>query len=508
MLHYNQDKTMKSKKLLIALAGCAAFVATACHGDLDIIQDNQLTASNMWTESSDVTTSAYGIYYLMRANFVQDKVNVFYWGEARVGEYMWGAGSWRTGHDNDMYGVQNSTMNDSNASTVWTKLYTAVNAANAVLKYAPTVPMSDADRQWAIGQAAFARAYLYFWAVRLWGDVPLLLNPVESVDAEECYPARSPKAYVYEQIGRDIETAVAYVTSGTDKYVATPDAVNMLKAEYALWMYATQAGGDDYLALADEALKAIGISSARLLDDYASIFAVDNKCNAEVIFALNNNQTEKLTGGYYWTFYWPATNVAPAYQMNPVPIYTTQWWNYSDNFISVLKRSKAEHNDRRVDCNYLEGPYGSSSEGVMNTISCPNKLKGDCSTNMMILDCDLLYYRYAQAVMLDAELKYWRKDYEGAVKSLNLIAKRAYGVDNFYTEATKEAVLDALCTETLLEFPCEGGVWWTLIRLDKIWDYNPSLAERRALNPNILLWPISASARNKNTKLTQTEGWN
>lgn len=261
MLHYNQDKTMKSNKLLIALAGCAAFVATACHGDLDIIQDNQLTASNMWTESSDVTTSAYGIYYLMRANFVQDKVNVFYWGEARVGEYMWGAGSWRTGHDNDMYGVQNSTMNDSNASTVWTKLYTAVNAANAVLKYAPTVPMTDADRQWAIGQAAFARAYLYFWAVRLWGDVPLLLNPVESVDAEECYPARSPKAYVYEQIGRDIETAVAYVTSGTDKYVATPDAVNMLKAEYALWMYATQAGGDDYLALADEALKAIGISS-------------------------------------------------------------------------------------------------------------------------------------------------------------------------------------------------------------------------------------------------------
>lgn len=499
---------MKPNKLMIALAGCAAFVATACHGDLDIIQDNQLTASNMWTESSDVTTSAYGIYYLMRANFVQDKVNVFYWGEARVGEYMWGAGSWRTGHDNDMYGVQNSTMNDSNASTVWTKLYTAVNAANAVLKYAPAVPMTDADRNWAIGQAAFARAYLYFWAVRLWGDVPLLLNPIESVDMEECYPARSPKAYVYEQIGRDISTAVTYVTSGTDKYVATPDAVNMLKAEYALWMYATQAGGDDYLALADEALKAIGISSTRLLDDYASVFAVDNKCNAEVIFALNNNQTEKLTGGYYWTFYWPATNVAPAYQMNPVPIYTTQWWNYSDNFIAVLKRSKAEHNDRRVDCNYLEGPYGSSSEGVMNTISCPNKLKGDCSTNMMILDCDLLYYRYAQAVMLDAELKYWRKDYDGAVKSLNLIAKRAYGVDNFYTEATKEAVLEALCTETFLEFPCEGVVWWTLIRLDKIWDYNPSLSERRALNPNILLWPISASARNKNTKLTQTEGWN
>ena len=340
---------MKRYRLMLLTAACAALFATSCHGDLDIIQDNQLSASNMWTESSDVTTSTYGIYYLMRSNFVQDKINVFYWGEARVGEYMWGAGSWRTGHDNDMYGVQNSTMNDSNTSTGWTRLYTAINAANAVLKYAPQVPMTDTDRNWAIGQAAFARAYLYFWAARLWGDVPLLLNPIESVEMEECYPERSPRALVYEQIGKDIETAVTYVT-GTEKYVATPDAANMLKAEYALWMYSTQSGGDSYLAMAEEALQAIGISSSRLLDDYASIFSVDNKCNAEVIFALNNNQTEKLTGGYYWYYYWPSRNVAPAYQMNPEPIYTTQWWNYSDTSIEVLKQSKARNNDRRVDC--------------------------------------------------------------------------------------------------------------------------------------------------------------
>ena len=118
------------------------------------------------------------------------------------------------------------------------------------------------------------------------------------------------------------------------------------------------------------------------------------------------------------------------------------------------------------------------------------------------------WFVYELAVMLGADSAAASLLAVIPVKSLNLIAKRAYGVDDFYTEATKEAVLDALCTETLLEFPCEGVVWWTLIRLDKIWDYNPSLAERRALNPNILLWPISASARNKNTKLRQTEGWN
>ena len=38
--------------------------------------------------------------------------------------------------------------------------------------------------------------------------------------------------------------------------------------------------------------------------------------------------------------------------------------------------------------------------------------------------------------------------------------------------------------------------------------YNDYLKEQRASNPNILLWPISNSARNKNYKLEQTEGWN
>jgi len=112
----------------------------------------------------------------------------------------------------------------------------------------------------------------------------------------------------------------------------------------------------------------------------------------------------------------------------------------------------------------------------------------------------------ALAVMMDAELKYYRKDYGGALESLNIIAKRAYGKDDYYTDASQEAVLEALVDEYFLEFPAEGVIWWALIRLDKIWDYNDYLAANRN-NTNILLWPISKSARDKNSNLTQTEGW-
>lgn len=143
--------------------------------------------------------------------------------------------------------------------------------------------------------------------------------------------------------------------------------------------------------------------------------------------------------------------------------------------------------------NLGEGPYGKENRAV---VTWPNKFIGNADSSPMIRDCDILYYRYALAVMLDAELKYYRRDYAGALASLNIIAKRAYGKENFHTSATQGDVLKALCNEYLLEFPCEGVVWWALIRLDRIWEYNADLKARKDA-ANILLWPISKSARDK-----------
>lgn len=492
------------KNIIEHLAVWAVCLGAASCSLLDIEQDNQLSASNMWKEESDVTSSTYGIYERMRSCFAQNDMNVFYWGEARVGDYMWGPSLESRVQDNNMISVRTSTMNSSTSSAGWSALYTTIDQANAVLKYAPKVEMSGSKRSFCIGQAAFARAYCYFWAARLWGDVPLNLVPIESTTQPETYPERAPKASVYAQIAVDIQTALDNADAlGSDKYFATKDAVNMLKAEYALWMYSAQEGGDSYLTMADEALKEIGISSSRLLEDYSKVFDRTNKRNSEVVFALLNDQTEKITGGYYIYFYHPTNLVATAYQNNPVPISSTQWWSYSEEFVNVLRESRSMHNDSRVDCNLGDGPYGASGQNM----TWPNKFLGDMSKSPVVLDCDLLYYRYALAVMMDAELKYYRKDYAGALASLNIIARRAYGVENFYTDATRDAVLQALTDEYFLEFPAEGVIWWALIRLDRIWDYNPALLEKKATNKNILLWPITSSARNKNYKLTQTEGW-
>lgn len=494
------------KKIFVISAIILSSLATvSCDKLLDIQQDGAISFSNMWKDATDVTSSTAGIYYRLRECFAQDEMNVFYWGEARVGEYMWGPGLDAKATDANKRAVLLSTMTGATSSCGWSALYTTIDQANSVIKYAPTVPMAEAERNYCLGQAYFARAYCYFWAARLWGDVPLNLVPVESTTQPETYPVRTEKAKVYEQIGKDIEEAAKYKSNlGSDCYFATPAALNMLDAEYSLWMYSTQDQNDKWLNRADAALTALGAGESNLAADYSTIFSRSNKKGKEVIFALENDQTEKLTGGYYFYFYHPSSAIDGQYVNNPVPAYKTQWWSYSQKFVDILQKSKADRGDQRVDTNLGIGNYGA---GDHRTLSWCNKFLGEMSGSLAILDCDLLYYRYALAIMLKAELCYYRKDYDGALQSLNVIAKRAYG-SAIYTTATRDEVLKALVDEYFLEFPAEGVIWWALVRLDKIWDYNAEINAKKATNPNILLWPITNSAINKNYNMKQTEGWN
>lgn len=497
-------------------AGFLAVLCTlclcSCHGKLEIVQDNRLTASNMWKTSTHVETSVNEIYAKMRKNFVQDNVSLMHWGELRVGPYMWGYS-----HVNKIYTakeVLENNMTSSSASCKWGQLYNVIDQANAVLKYAPSasIPMTDEKRGWALGQAYFARAYAYFWAVRVWGDVPLNLNPIESVDQPETYPVRAPREDVYARIEQDINEAVALSSYlGNDKYLATKDAVNMLKAEFALWSFTVRKAGDAYLAMAEEALDAIGVKpgDARLMADYSKVFdgrGTKNKNSAEVVFALQNDQTYQLTGGIAGYFTFATAAVKKQYQCAPVPIGGTQYLDYGDDFLKKLRDSRDLRSDSRVPVNLGEGPYGQNEQLASGVLTWPNKYIGDLSSGNMVKDADIIYYRYAFAVMMCAELKWLQKKYDEALVYLNMIAKRAYGRDSYYKDASSSAVLDALVDEYFLEFPCEGVIWWALIRLDKIWDYNPSLKARRN-DTNILLWPIHKDSRNKNPRLTQTEGW-
>ncbi len=500
---------MKKIFKFFAIAILCQASLTACHKDLDIPYDNALSVSNMWQDASDLEQSVPGIFRRLHSYFSDSECNVFYFGETRVGDYMWGPSLESKVQDNFKIACRHNLLTPSN-TIGWSGLYSTIDQANAVIKHGPDCNASADRLDWALAQAYFARAFCYFYAARIWGEVPVNLLPVESTTQEECYPVQKTQDEVYAQVEKDIMLCEALSDKlGNEKYFGTKDALNTLKADYALWMYATRNGGSAYLDMAEKALKAIGISSSRLLADYGKVFDRTNKKNSEIIFSLALNASD--TGGYQIYFCNPSNLIAAAYRNNPVPISSTQWWSYSQGFVDELKASQAL-GDKRVATNLGYGPYSSAAN--KHEITWCNKLVGDMSKSPVVQDNDLIYYRYGYVVMLDAELKYYKKDYAGANASLNLIAKRAYGKDNYYTSTAEADVLNNIVHEYFLEFPAEGMIWWALIRTGKIWDMVPNaeipgqtFADLRAKNPNILLWPIAQGSINKNSKLHQIEGW-
>lgn len=140
----------------------AALFTVSCNGDLNISQDNKLSASNMWKDANDVTTSTKGIYYLLRKNFQNRYTSVFYWAEARVGNYMWSTPQMTDISTKDCTDVLYNTMTSETSVCSWNLLYTVIDQANAVLKYAPDITMTESEAGFAYGQAYFARAFCYF----------------------------------------------------------------------------------------------------------------------------------------------------------------------------------------------------------------------------------------------------------------------------------------------------------------------------------------------------------
>lgn len=479
---------------------CAGMaLMTSCHKDLDIVQDSQLSANSMWTEQSDAESAMLGAHQRMRAAFSQGLV---YWGEYRTG--LWGAGN----HGGLSQAVRDrtyqNTMDNTHTYADWEQLYTTINQANLVLRYTPQIPFTNEERREEVmANAYFIRANCYYWIARIWGDAPLVLEGYESA-SQDLRPTRTPAGDIYLQVESDIEEALSRIPQGIQgNKTATAGAINMLKADFSLWMYGTQNGGDSYLDKAEAAVDAV-LSAGRysLESNYSRIFDTETESGSEVIFAWNYKQDE-YTGGYPHDYQFNSATVSPQYHYNPIVVGTRQQWTfYTDSYVEHITEDAS---DSRIETNYQTF----FDEGMNQLFAWTNKYKGSWVNGTLVLDSDVILYRLAEAYLFDAEIKLYRDDLSGALASLNKIADRAYDDATYYASTSSASeVKSAILSERMKEFPAEGKLWWDFVRLDVAFDMNPYLKGKEG-QQNILLWPISDKSINDNPNLGgQTPGWN
>lgn len=113
-------------------------------------------------------------------------------------------------------------------TSYWRILYDGINRANILLENVDKNPdISSTARKRVRAEALFLRAFYYFNLVQGWGDVPLRLKSVESVEGLSI--ARTNKQVVYDTIISNIETAIPNLPVCTD--LNSPGTISQTAAQ-------------------------------------------------------------------------------------------------------------------------------------------------------------------------------------------------------------------------------------------------------------------------------------
>ena len=485
---------MKTRHIF-ALLTAASLAFSSC--DLDIVQKSTIDASSMWKDESDLKAAMYGTFYSFRNAY---KINISYWGDFRSGVIGQGLGSF-----SGVAHVNNRLTSSEGKGTNWSTLYTCINDCNLVLKHIGDVKFSSEQTRAQIeANAHFLRAYCYFTIVRVWGDAPLMLEGIES-DKDDIMPVRSDADLLYGQIGSDIEAALELMPeSVNDCTTGNIAAVNMLAADYHLWMYKVRNGGKDELSAAGEAVDAV-LSDSRfgLLDNYSDVFSARNKGNKEIIFCIRFVRTTEEMTTFYDDYLIPTSKYTddPSY-MNDDIVKTgsqDQWYSFSETFQNFLYEFE---NDSRAATSFAMFTVPESGR----TYSWINKFPGEWESGVRYFTSDIPIYRYAEALLFKAEIELALGG--DPLPWLNRVAKRAYGTDEFYQAGMTSGEMEtAILDERLKEFAAEGKSWWDYIRMSYAFIRIPSLVGRQG-ETNILLWPIAQDCFADNPNIRQTVGYN
>lgn len=391
----------------------------------------------------------------------------------------------------------------------WTTYYGTIQNINILLAEVPKFAESDTRAQNVLAQAYFLRAYTYFTLARIWGDVPIVTEPVTSPDRE--YVGRSPAAEVFELINADIENAINNFSSDkvTDIYKASKPAAYALLAEVKMWSGKVLGGGENDFADAIEAIDFVEKSGVSLVQEFGSIF--DNKKNPEIIFSIFFDLNEQA--GMYARLVSAKEADIGNINLSLNPDLPISFGNTSRHVYSVSAQIRGLFkypNDQRQNRSFLpilqqDGPDAGSEPDVRSYHQ--TKFPGTVFNNERQYDNDIIVYRLADMLLLKAEAYAALNELDNAKIYLDLVRNRA-GIGSYTGPLDKTSLEMEILDERGRELFLELKRWHDLVRYHRagtinIYSYVPMLNGKDIP----VYWPVSENIIVLNDKIVQTDGY-
>jgi hypothetical protein len=476
-----QMNNIKHKRLTIWLAACLLLTVAGCKKYLNQSPENSLTGDDFFKTEADANAAITGVYDALQA--CSDEFIT--WGEFRADLISPLSSS-------DITYLYYQLFENNRLGSVWAAPYNVIGRANTVIEKVPGIPALDSrftqeESNAIVGEALFLRALSYFYLVRTFKEVPLVLQPPSS-DAVNFMVPKASADSVLNQIEADLAIAEKDVLAQFGKPAetrgrVTKGAVNALQTDVYLWRA-------KYKEAAAAAQKVLDNSTYTLVpaENWFNIFSQKNA--AESIFEIQYDyQLSELNS---------LRGISGAFLMNPVLF---SYFDGEKDIVRGLNRTYREAGSRTF-WKYT----GLTTDNIERPTNDPN----------------FIVYRLPDVMLMCAEalahLGPAEKDKAGAL--VNAVRERVEldPYDFLDNNAPTELFIELIIKERAMELAMEGKRWFDLVRVatnENQPDFlisrvvaGRTVAERaqiraRIIDPRGWYLPIHRDELNKNPRLEQ-----
>ncbi|RAJ26362.1 RagB/SusD family nutrient uptake outer membrane protein [Pedobacter cryoconitis] len=496
---------LKKYGLLALIAGTLGF--TGCKKFLDESDPGNFTVENYFTKPEHARSSVNAIYASLR----EPMSSGFGGGAWTMTEFATGQAATDLGQAVDSYFIKDlqNTADNSYGLNYWQNYYKGIGNANLSIAKIPGIAMDGTEMKRLLGEAHFLRAWYYFNLVQLFGNIPLITEPVD-LKSEQLRPKQAAPEEVYKLIIADLSTAEAAGLPWVDVTgKAGLGAVKSLLAKVYLTMagYPLQKGNEYFNLAAKKAEEVIDAKQFKLFDNYGDLHNPAKKNVEENIFMIQYK-----------------TQIIPANWQELIIPYNKNISAYSSETGGIYATADFVKSYDPADLRAKEGQFFFTKFTNQDNRNQEVELGGyflyklfDVVAQTTTANSDLNWslIRYADVLLIYAEAS---NEVSGpgakAYESINLIRKRARLPELSGLSASQ--FQEAIWRERWYELCFENITWFDMARLHKAFNlstkgfdnyvghkftYGPVLTDRE------LLFPIPSRELRNNTNLIPTKGY-
>jgi hypothetical protein len=225
------------KKLLYIIATALMALQPSCSNWLDLKPYDGVVEDDYWKTKEDVYSMVIGCYSsLLNKDLVS---NMIYWGELRADLVTDGPGA-----SAGVLNVIRGEISPENGVVKWDAFYSTINQCNKVIEKSELVrerdqTFSDELYRQYLAEVIAIRSLMYFYLVRSFQDVPLVLVASNS-DAQDYYPSKVRGGDILDTLVKHLSAVInhlptSYGSSAMTKGRFTSMGAKALLADIYLW---------------------------------------------------------------------------------------------------------------------------------------------------------------------------------------------------------------------------------------------------------------------------------